>query len=61
MKQAKISTELRKVVSAALLRAETTESPAAAIELPDKSIVTTKTSDLLKASAALIYPPSAPS
>lgn len=54
MKQAKISTELRKVVSAALLRAETTESPAAAIELPDKSIVTAKTSDLLGASAALI-------
>ena len=54
MKQAKISTELRKVVSAALLRAETTSTPAAAIELADNRIVTAKTSELLGASAALI-------
>lgn len=54
MKQAKLSSEDRKVVSASLLRAETTGTPAAAIELPDGSIVTAKTSDLLGASAALI-------
>jgi hypothetical protein len=54
MKQAKISTEARKVVSAALLKAETSGGPAAAMELADGRVVTGKTSDLLGASAALI-------
>ncbi len=54
MKQAKINTEARKVVSAALLKAETSGGPAAAMELADGRVVTGKTSDLLGASAALI-------
>ncbi|MDO4788275.1 MAG: DUF1846 domain-containing protein [Johnsonella sp.] len=54
MKQAKLSTESRKVVSVALDRAKSTGAPAAAIELPDGSLVSAKTSDLLGASAALI-------
>ena len=54
MKQARISTEARKVVSAALLKAETSEGPAAAMELADGRLITGKTSDLLGASAALI-------
>ena len=54
MKQAQISTEARKVVSAALLKAETSEGPAAAMELADGRLITGKTSDLLGASAALI-------
>lgn len=54
MKQAKISTEARKVVSAALLKAETSGGPAAAMELADGRVVTGKTSYLLGASAALI-------
>ena len=54
MKQAHISTEDRKVTSAALLRAEVTGFPAAALELEDGRIITGKTSDLLGASAALL-------
>ena len=48
-----ISTEERKVVSAALAREEETHGPAAALELPDGTIVTGKTSDLLGPSAAI--------
>lgn len=54
MKYAKLSKEDRKVVSAALLRAETTGTPSAAIELEDGTIVTSKTSHLLGASAGLL-------
>lgn len=54
MKQAHITTDDRKVVGAALKRAEETGAPAAAIELPDGRIVTGKTTDLLGASAALL-------
>lgn len=54
MKQAKISTEMRRVVPAALAEAERECGPAAAIELPDGSIETGKTSNLLGASAALL-------
>ncbi len=54
MKQAHISKEDRKVVSAALKRAKATKAPAAALELPDGSIITGKTSSLLGASAALL-------
>lgn len=54
MKQAHISTDDRRVTSAALLRAEVTGAPAAALELEDGRIITGKTSDLLGASAALL-------
>lgn len=54
MKQAKINTNSRQVVSSALTKAEITGSPAAALQLPDGTIVTGKTSDLLGPSAALL-------
>ena len=54
MQQAKTSIDDRKVVSAALLKAETTHLPAAAIELESGELITGKTSDLLGAGAALI-------
>ena len=53
MKQAHITPQDRKVVSAALNRAEQTGAPAA-MELPDGKIITGKTSDLLGSSAALL-------
>ena len=54
MKQANISSANRPVIAAALAKAEATEAPAAAIELPDGRILTGKTSSLLGASAALL-------
>lgn len=54
MNQAGVTVHDRKVVDAALVRAEETGGPAAALELPDGRIVTGKTSKLLGASAALI-------
>ena len=54
MNQAGVTVHDRKVVDAALARAEETGAPAAALELPDGRIVTGKTSDLLGASASLI-------
>lgn len=54
MKQASVTTANRPVVHAALLKAEVTGAPAAAIELPDGRIVTGKTSELLGASAAVL-------
>lgn len=54
MKQAHISTDDRRVTSAALIRAEVTGAPAAALELEDGRMITGKTSDLLGASAALL-------
>ena len=54
MNQADVTTHDRKVVSAALQKAEVTGEPAAALELPNGRIVTGKTSPLLGASAALI-------
>ena len=54
MKKAGISAEDRRVVAPALKRAEETGKPAAAMELPDGTIVTGKTSSLLGASAALL-------
>ena len=54
MKQAKISTEMRRTVPAALAEAARECGPAAAIELPNGSIETGKTSNLLGASAALL-------
>ena len=54
MKQMGISSDDRKVIAAANKKAELTGAPAAALELPDGTIVTGKTSALLGASAALI-------
>ena len=54
MKQAKITTDDRKVTVAANQRAEKLGVPTAAIELQDGTIITSKTSDLLGASAALV-------
>ena len=54
MKQAKITTADRKVTSVARSLAEELGVPTAAIELPDGHIITSKTSDFLGASAALL-------
>ena len=54
IKKADVDVSARKVVAAALQRAEETGKPAAAMELPDGRIVTGKTSKLLGASAALL-------
>ena len=54
MKQAQITVDDRKVVSAALAREEETGHPAVAIELTDGTIITGKTTDLLGASAAAL-------
>lgn len=54
MKQAKVSTTDRVVVSAAVARAEETGEPAAAIQLADGKLITGKTSALLGASAAVL-------
>ncbi len=54
MKQAKITTDDRSVTLAAKKRAQESGVPAAAIELADGHIITSKTSDFLGASAALL-------
>ena len=54
MKKAGITPEERKVVAPALQKAEETGDAAAAMELPDGTIVTGKTSVLLGASSALL-------
>ncbi len=54
MKQAKITTAIRKTVSAALLKEEITGAPTAAIELSDGRIVTGKTTPLLGAASAML-------
>ena len=54
MKQEHITTGNRSTVSPALVRAEATGAPAAAMELPNGKIITGKTSDLLGPSAALL-------
>lgn len=54
MKQARITTDDRKVTVAAKKRAEELGMPTAAIELPDGQVITSKTSDFLGASAALL-------
>lgn len=54
MKQAKITTDDRHVTIAANRRAEALGVPCAAIELSDGTIITSKTTELLGASAALI-------
>ena len=54
MNQAGVSTADRPVAAAALKRAEETGAPAAAIELPNGTIVTGKTTPLLGSSAAAL-------
>ena len=54
MKKAGVEPSCRKVVAAALQRADEPGLPAAAMELPDGRIITGKTSDLLGASSALL-------
>ncbi len=54
IKKAGVDLSSRRVVAAALQRADETGRPAAAMGLPDGSIVTGKTSDLLGASSALL-------
>lgn len=54
MKQAKITTDDRRVTVAAKQRAEEQGVPCAAIELADGTIITSKTSSFLGASAALL-------
>ena len=54
MKKAGVTPDIRRVVAPALARAEETGDAAAAMELPDGTIVTGKTSDLLGASSALL-------
>ena len=54
MKQAKITPDDRKVTVAAKQRAEKIGVPTAAIELSDGTIITSKTTDFMGASAALI-------
>ncbi len=54
MSQLNISSKIRPVVEAALVRSEQTDGPAVALQLHDGTIVTGKTSSLLGASAALL-------
>ncbi len=54
MKMQGISVEERPVIPAALQRAEETEGPAAALQLPDGRIITGKTSALLGATSAML-------
>jgi len=54
MKQANVTSADRKVIAAALKREAETGAPAAAMELPDGTILTGKTSDLLGAVSALL-------
>ena len=54
MKKANVEASQRNVVAPALARAEETGDAAAAMELPDGTIVTGRTTDLLGASSALL-------
>ena len=54
MKKAGVDPSIRRVVAPALELAEKTDKPAAAMEMPDGTVVVGKTSDLLGASAALL-------
>ena len=54
MKQVGVSISDRKVVAAALEKEQSTNAPAAAMELPDGTIITGKTSNLLGAVSALL-------
>ncbi len=54
MKQANITIDSRPVVASALEKARETGEPAAAMELPDGTIITGRTTNLLGASSALL-------
>ena len=54
MQKTGLTSEMRPVVAAARKRADETEAPALAVELPDGRIVTGKTSDLMGPSAAVV-------
>ena len=54
MKQAGVTIADRKVVAPALAKEQETDAPAAAMELPDGTIITGKTSNLLGAASALL-------
>lgn len=54
MNQAQVDTDFRQVVKYALKKAESTGTPATAIELPDHTVVTGKTSNLMGCSAAAL-------
>ena len=54
MKQLGLTSENRPVVAAALKKAAETDAPAAALELPDGTVVTGKTSSLLGAASAML-------
>lgn len=54
MKQANVTTDDRKVVAVALAREQETNAPATAMELPDGTVLTGRTSDMLGASSALL-------
>ena len=54
MKQAEVTPSIRPVVGEALVVAETTGRPAAAIQLPDGRVVTGKTSDLMGPAAGAV-------
>ena len=54
MKQANISPDSRKTVEAALKKEAETGAPAAAMELPDGTMITGRTSDLLGAASGLL-------
>ena len=54
MKKAGVTPAARRVIDAALEKSKETALPAAAIELPDGTLITGKTSNLLGASAALL-------
>ncbi len=54
MNQSGVTPDLCPAVSAALLKAETTNAPAGAMVLPDGTVITGKTSDTLGAASALL-------
>ena len=54
MKQVKANVDERPVVAAAIEKAEETGAPATAIELPDSTIITGKTSSLLGSASAML-------
>lgn len=54
MRQLNITPDIRKVVGAALDKAEESQMPAAAIELPDGTIITGKASELMTASSSVV-------
>ena len=54
MKQAQADSSMRPVIAACLEKAEETGSPAAAIELPDGTVINGKTSDLMGATSSTL-------